>query len=226
MITTTKETLWKVIRKYNEYKEIDEQLAADYINQWIIMEDSKYEMEQNVNILDNIEKELEAIRQKEDIIDKINKVDTHLCSKLNYQTIDNKKQSYCMQSGEPTACLGMKMFCPFEEEFKKEKEKMLGVSLVQKMDEIKKRGTKQKMKSKLENDLKIETYNVNENCEHYLPGQQYCLWCGAKVKCEGNRVKCESSMEKRIEEMCVQMGIQNGKVNGYLIKDGLVVGKE
>ena len=51
-------------------------------------------------------------------------------------------------------------------------------------------------------DLKIEKYNVDENCEHYLAGQKYCLWCGAKVKCEGNRAKCESSMEKRIEEIC------------------------
>lgn len=118
MITTTKEALWKVIRKYNEYKEIDEQLAADYINQWITMEDSRYEMEQNINILGNIEKELEIIRQnkqKEDIIDRINKVDTHLCSKFNYQTIDNKKQPYCMQSGKPTMCFGMEMYCPFSD---------------------------------------------------------------------------------------------------------------
>ena len=164
MITTTKEALWKVIRKYNEYKEIDEQLAADYINQWIALEDSRYRMEQDIKVLDNIEKELEKIRQKEDIVDKVNKVDTHLCSKLNYQTIDNKQQPYCMQTGKPTACLGMRMFCHVE----------------------------QFEKGDYKNELKREEHSDSQikDCEHYLQQQKYCLQRGYWVKCNEDRENC------------------------------------
>lgn len=113
-----------------------------------------------------------------------------------------------------------------EEGFKKAKEKMSGAYLVQKMKDIKNQGAIQKTDSKTKIDLKIESYNVDENCEHYLPRQKQCLWCGGQVNCCGKRDNCESSMEKRIEEMCLQLGIKNGKVNGYVVKDGLVVGKE
>lgn len=121
-----------------------------------------------------------------DIETKISNVDTHLCSKYYFENINDKACAFCKGTGKQTTCFGMRMFCPFEE----------GV-YSRGVEEISKNELKTKISSVLENEMQME-------CEHYLQGDKYCLWCGAHVGCNGDRKKCESSSEKRMEELMMK----------------------
>lgn len=116
MLTITRKQFWEVIHKYEKYKQVDELLADNFVNQWISVEESKWDTQYNKQVLDSMELQIEKIKSEQDIVDRINNVDTHICSKYCFENINDKACAFCKETGKQATCYGMRMFCLFEQD--------------------------------------------------------------------------------------------------------------
>lgn len=240
MLTTNRKNIWKLINNYERYKQVDEDLANEYVNQWVNVEENKW----NEDVLTDIENKIKN-KHCQHYKDEKCAIDTSKCWCKYY----DKESGECkLYINSKFKCDGDKKKCIVEKvNYKNEKETICdyyiggmeqkclwkgkkvgcegdrGYCGLEKPNEI------FKPKRNFDNseiEIEIKSFTVNEECPHYLQRTNVCLMYPGERECGGCRSRCEMTEKQKIQEIVVNLGIDYGKVNGYRVVDGEVVYKK